>query len=125
FVMLRAMRAQRRAKAPIPAGVDQKSIPEAAASEDSDPSRAQRPVRRHGPMAPEGEQPPGRRAGQAVAGLLAVLLVVAGTAAADPVGLGWTAAPTGDADAPVQTVQVAAANMRFTPDRIEVPAGTR
>src|SRR5690606_20812848 len=67
----------------------------------------------------------GRRAGQAVAGLLAVLLVVAGAAAADPVGLGWTAAPTGDADAPVQTVQVEAANMRFTPNRIEVPAGTR
>src|SRR5690606_4730404 len=51
--------------------------------------------------------------------------VVAGTAAADPVGLGWSSAPTGDADAPVQTVQIEAANMRFTPNRIEVPAGTR
>jgi nitrite reductase (NO-forming) len=76
-------------------------------------------------MVPEGEQPHGRRAGQAVAGLLAVLLVVAGTAAIDPVGLGWSAAPTGDADAPMQTVQVEAANMRFTPNRIEVPVGTR
>lgn len=123
LVMLRAMRAQRRAKAS--AGLDQKSTSEGAASDVSDPSRAQRPARRHGPMVPEGEQAPGRRAGQAVAGLLAVLLVVAVTAAADPVGLGWTATATGDADAPVQTVQVEAANMRFTPNRIEVPAGTR
>ncbi|MFC7788551.1 multicopper oxidase domain-containing protein [Microbacterium sp. MAHUQ-60] len=103
-VMLLAMRAQRRAKAPV-----------------AEPGAA----RRHGPIVPEGEQPPGRRAGQAVAGLLAVLLVVAGAAAVDPVGLGWSAAPTGDADAPVQTVQVEAAHMRFTPNRIEVPAGTR
>jgi len=118
WVMLRAMRAQRRAKtAGIPAsgiGVDQKGLPEVA-----------KPARRHGPMVPEGEQPHGRRAGQAVAGLLAVLLVVAGAAAIDPIGLGWSAAPTGDADAPVQTVHVEAANMRFTPSRIEVPVGTR
>src|SRR5690606_29820224 len=117
-VMLRAMRAQRRAKtAGIPAsgiGVDQKGLPEVA-----------KPARRHGPMVPEGEQPHGRRAGQAVAGLVAVLLVVAGAAAIDPIGLGWSAAPTGDADAPVQTVHVEAANMRFTPSRIEVPVGTR
>ncbi|PKI90899.1 copper oxidase [Actinomycetales bacterium SN12] len=103
-VMWRAMRAQRRAKAGGPVG-------------DA--------VRRHGPIVPEGEQPPGRRSGQAVAGLLAVVLVAAGLAAVDPVGLGWSAAPVGAADAPVQTVQVEAANMRFTPDRIEVPAGTR
>jgi len=141
-VMLLAMRAQRRAKALAAAparNVDQKrsseaapsgisdpaSTQDAAARGISDPARAQKFERRHGPMVPEGEQPHGRRAGQAVAGLLAVLLVVAGTAAADPVGLGWSSAPTGDADAPVQTVQVEAANMRFTPNRIEVPVGTR
>jgi len=38
---------------------------------------------------------------------------------------GCSAPPASDPDAPVQTVQVDAANMRFTPDRIEVPAGTR
>ncbi|MEJ1088209.1 multicopper oxidase domain-containing protein [Microbacterium sp. Mu-80] len=102
-ILPRAMRAQRRAKA------------DGAAQHD----------KRRGPITPEGEQPRGRRAGQAMAGLLAVVLVSAGIAAADPAGMGWSAAPTGDADAPVQTVQVEAADMRFTPDRIEVPAGTR
>lgn len=38
---------------------------------------------------------------------------------------GCSASPKGDPDAPVQTVQVDAANMRFTPDAIEVPVGTR
>lgn len=107
-VMWRAMRAQRRAKGAGAGAEDERARP-----------------RRRGPIVPEGKQPPGRRAGQAVAGLLAVVLVSAGLAAVDPAGLGWSAAPTGDADAPVQTVQVEAANMRFTPSRIEVPAGTR
>lgn len=107
-VMWRAMRAQRRAKGAGAGAEDESARP-----------------RRRGPIVPEGKQPPGRRAGQAVAGLLAVVLVSAGLAAVDPAGLGWSAAPTGDADAPVQTVQVEAANMRFTPSRIEVPAGTR
>lgn len=105
-VMWRAMRAQRHAKT-------------------AEPVDAGEGPRRRGPIVPEGEQPPGRRAGQAVAGMLAVVLVSAGLAAIDPVGLGWSAAPPGAADAPVRTVRVEAANMRFTPDRIEVPAGTR
>lgn len=109
-VMWRAMRAQRRAKAEAPR-------PGAVARDGAE--------RRRGPIPPEGEQPRGRRAGQAVAGLLVVMLTTAGAAAADPIGLGWGAAPTGAADAPVQTVQVEAADMRFTPDRIEVPTGTR
>ncbi|GAA3931244.1 multicopper oxidase domain-containing protein [Microbacterium soli] len=117
LVMLRAMRAQRRAKASV-------SSPGGSSGEGATDAGEQ-PPRRHGPITPEGEQPPGRRAGQAVAGLLAVLLVTSGAAAADPIGLGGGGAPTGDADAPVQTVQVEAADMRFTPDRIEVPAGTR
>jgi nitrite reductase (NO-forming) len=144
FVMLRAMRAQRQAKAsvatsvpsaaaPTP-GLDQKRTADAGFGGVIDPARSdaewvsdavQRPARRHGPIAPEGEQPRGRRAGQAVAGLLAVLLVTAGAAAIDPVGLGWGAPRASDADAPVKTVQVEAANMRFTPNRIEVPIGTR
>ncbi|MGW9627767.1 multicopper oxidase domain-containing protein [Microbacterium sp. NPDC055521] len=106
IVMWRAMRAQRHAKTAEPVDVGEGP-------------------RRRGPIVPEGEQAPGRRAGQAVAGLLAVVLVSAGLAAIDPVGLGWSAAPPGAADAPVQTVRVEAANMRFTPNRIEVPVGTR
>ncbi|MGX1793197.1 multicopper oxidase domain-containing protein [Microbacterium sp. NPDC055312] len=106
IVMWRAMRAQRHAKT-------------------AEPVDAGEGPRRRGPIVPEGEQAPGRRAGQAVAGLLAVVLVSAGLAAIDPVGLGWSAAPPGAADAPVQTVRVEAANMRFTPNRIEVPVGTR
>lgn len=144
FVMLRAMRAQRQAKASVATSVpsaaaptpgrDQKRTADAGFGGVIDPARSdaewvsdavQRPARRHGPIAPEGEQPRGRRAGQAVAGLLAVLLVTAGAAAIDPVGLGWGAPPASDADAPVKTVQVEAANMRFTPNRIEVPIGTR
>lgn len=38
---------------------------------------------------------------------------------------GCAASPADDPDAPVQTVQVEATNMRFTPDAIEVPVGTR
>ena len=103
LVMWAAMRAQRRAKA----------------------ARADEVRARRGAMTPEGEVAPGRRAGQAVAGLLAVVLVSAGLAAADPAGLGWSAAPQGPTDAPVKTVQVTAADMRFSPSRIEVASGTR
>lgn len=39
--------------------------------------------------------------------------------------VGCSASPSGNSDAPVQTVQVDAANMRFSPDVIEVPVGTR
>lgn len=94
-IMMRAMRAQRRAKVALP------------------------------PPREKQEPQPGRRAGQAVAGLLAVVLTVAACAAIDPVSLGWGAAPSAPSDAPVQTVRVEAADMRFTPDRIEVPVGTR
>ena len=105
FVMLRAMRAQRLAKASqVALGPDQ--IPAVDAGSGS-------------PAIPEGERSRRRRAGQAIAGLAVVLLVAAGAAA-----LGGGTAMTGDQDAPVKTVHVEAANMRFTPDRIEVPVGT-
>ena len=102
-IMFTAMRAQRRAKA--------------APAEDG--------PRLRGPLVPEGERPAGRRAGQATAGLLAVVLTVVLGAVVDPIGLGWGQAAAGDPDAPVQTVQVTAADMSFTPSRIEVPVGTR
>lgn len=102
-IMLIAMRAQRRAKA------EGQTLGEA----------------RRGPIVPEGERPAGHRAGQAVVGLLAVVLTVAVCAVIDPVGLGWGAQAGGDPNAPVQVVQVEAADMRFTPNVIEVPVGTR
>lgn len=73
----------------------------------------------------------GRRAGQSLAGLLIVSLVAVGFAATDAESVGQFARPLlaagaeANADAPVQTVEVSAADMRFTPNRIEVPAGTR
>lgn len=86
---------------------------------------------RRGAMVPEGAQAAGRRVGQAVAGLLAVTIVVALTGAIDPHSLAApptaasATATTTAADAPVQTARVTAADMRFTPNRIEVPVGTR
>lgn len=73
---------------------------------------------------PGNESKHGQRSGQAIAGLLAVVLAVAICSAADPLGGGPAATPD-DPNAPVVTVKVEAANMRFTPDRIEVPAGSR
>ncbi|WP_448809950.1 multicopper oxidase domain-containing protein [Agromyces bauzanensis] len=114
-LMFVAMRAQRRAKA-------------AAAGA---PAVATGRERRRGPITPEGDRPAGQRAGQAMAGLITVVLAVVVAAAAQPQALGLatgsaSGAPAAMAeDAPVQTVTVVAQDMRFTPDRIEVPAGTR
>ena len=102
-----------------------------------------------GSLVPERSHPAGRRSGQALLGLTAVVLVTALAGAADPhalasltrgmpaigaggfagtgtsTGTGASGAAANAADAPVQTVQVEAANMRFTPSSIEVPRGTR
>ena len=104
-IMVIGMPAQRRAK-------------QAAAERDSGPVPS--PAR-----IPGEDLHRGRRAGQAVTGLLAVVLAVAVSAAVDPLSSGPRATPTGAPDAPVTTVQVEAANMRFTPNRIEVAAGSR
>jgi nitrite reductase (NO-forming) len=72
-----------------------------------------------------------------MAGLITVVLAVVVAAAIQPQALGLaTGGSTGAStavtegttavdDAPVQEVEVVARDMRFTPDRIEVPAGTR
>ena len=83
-------------------------------------SRAKRGGRQRKP-APPAEH----RGGQLVAGLLTVVLAVAITVSADPSSTGWRVAQSGPDDAPVTTVQVEAANMRFTPNEIAVPAGNR
>ena len=70
-------------------------------------------------MAPEGERPAGQRAGQAMAGLIAVVLAIAVGVAIDPAGSGL------GAPAPQEkTVKVKAADMRFSPALIEVEPGT-
>lgn len=109
-LMLLGMRAQSRAK----------KSGRALAATKAGIGSGERP---HGPITPEGDT--AHRAGQAVAGLLAVVLAVAVTAAVDPVSLGWGAGATGDANAPVKVVQVDATSFRYTPNEIEVPSGTR
>ncbi len=84
---------------------------------------AERPAT--GPIVPEGDRPKGKRAGQATAGLIAVVLATAITAVADPLAMGWGAAPVTDENAPVHSVRVEARDMRFYPNVIEVPYGSR
>ncbi len=75
------------------------------------------------------QRPQGQRAGLAVTGLAVVLVAVATGAAVDPGALGGSG--TGDAAAGVRAtgrttvVRVEAAQMRFSPARITVPAGNR
>ena len=82
------------------------------------------------PSGREPHRPAGQVAGLASAGLAAVVLAVAAGVAIDPTALAGAravsstaagAVPTGE----TTTVQVAARDMRFTPDTIEVPAGNR
>ncbi len=72
---------------------------------------------------------PGRFAGPAAAGFVAVALLVAGAVAADPGAVGaavTTSAADGARDTgQTTTVQVTAKNMRFHPQNISVPAGNR
>jgi nitrite reductase (NO-forming) len=72
---------------------------------------------------------PGRFAGPAAAGLVAVVLAVAAAVAVDPASVG--AAPVTSAAGGIAatghttSVEVTADNMRFTPAHISVPAGDR
>ncbi|MGZ4493805.1 MAG: multicopper oxidase domain-containing protein [Nocardioides sp.] len=106
-LLFRAMRASRRAKAATPAA----------------------PVERRGPAPVAADRPPGQVAGLAVTGLAAVVLAVAIGVALDPAalaGAGHTSASAGAAPTGrVSTVVVRAADMRFTPSTVTVPAGNR
>lgn len=103
-----AMRASRRAKAAPP----------------SAPA-----VRPRGPAPTSAERPDGQVRGLAAAGLAAVVLVVAVGVALDPAALTGTPAVSAAAgvaaNGETRTVEVVARDMRFVPDTIEVPAGTR
>jgi nitrite reductase (NO-forming) len=85
-------------------------------------------AQRSGPRRPEGDRPPGQRAGLAAAGVSVVVLSVALGGALDPAALDReaTSAAAGVAASGHTTrVVVEAAEMRFAPDRIQVPAGDR
>jgi len=82
------------------------------------------------PVAPAADPLRTRRAlGSAVAGAAAVLLAVAGAVALDPAPVGTLLAssttPAVPATGETTMVRVEAGDMRFTPSRIEVPAGDR
>ena len=91
----------------------------------AEPSPATRP---RGPAPVSGERTARRSRRLAGAGLAAVLLAVAAGVAFDSTGLAGdpvSAAAGVNASGETRTVQVEAQDMRFVPDRIEVPAGTR
>ncbi|QNN55021.1 multicopper oxidase domain-containing protein [Nocardioides mesophilus] len=117
-LLFAALRASRRARSASPV-----HPPE-------DPP-AEPPRRRpRGPAAPSGERPPGQVHGLAATGLAAVVLAVAVGVALDPGALpgGGTAAAASagvSATGATTTVRVEAANMRFTPGTVSVPAGNR
>ncbi|MDP9821944.1 multicopper oxidase domain-containing protein [Nocardioides massiliensis] len=96
--------------------------------------RASRRARRTagGPPLSDAAQEPVRRrraVGSAVAGAAAVMLAVASAVALDPTSVGTVLAsaetPGVPATGETTTVRVEAGDMRFTPSRIEVPAGDR
>ncbi|MGO3148301.1 MAG: multicopper oxidase domain-containing protein, partial [Leucobacter sp.] len=126
-IMFVAMRAQLRAKAAgaALAGARPDTSPNTNPGTHPALSPATNPGAPSRPIVSESAKAGGRRSGQAVAGLLTVSLAVAVCVFVDPVGFGLGNAPNVDVNAPVQTVRVEAADMRFTPDRIEVPVGTR
>jgi nitrite reductase (NO-forming) len=113
-LLFAAMRASRRAKA-------------AQADGGPAPASGGGPARPHGPAPAAGERPNGQLRGLAAVGLAAVVLAVAAGVALDPSALTGTAASAAAgvrANGQTKTVAVQAANMRFTPAVIEVPAGT-
>ena len=108
FLALRAARRLRNAPGTVPAAA----------------SGPRQPVR------PDGDRPRGQVTGLAATGLAAVVLAVAVGVAIDPAALAGagevSAASAGIAPSGQTTrVRVEAADMRFTPSRIAVPAGNR
>lgn len=84
--------------------------------------------RRGGPAPVAAERPPGQLAGLAVGGLVTVLLATVLGVALDPSAIGVRTASASDgvtATGETTRVVVEAADMRFTPSTVEVPAGNR
>ncbi len=108
-LMIRALRAARRARQqPV------ETVPKS---------------QRTGPAPVAADRPKGQRTGLAATGVALVVLAVATGVAVDPTALAGTKhessaagiAATGE----TTHVEVSAADMRFTPDTVEVPAGNR
>ncbi|HEX6150836.1 multicopper oxidase domain-containing protein [Nocardioides sp.] len=81
-----------------------------------------------GRPSPDGDRPPGQRAGLAVTGLAMVLVASASGAALDPAALAGpvrSAAAGVEATGEITRVEVTAEGMRFSPDSVTVPAGNR
>lgn len=104
------------------------------AKQDGLATAATRPAKDRTPVEPEGARPKGQRLGQAAAGFMSVVLAVSVGVALDPAAAGLREPVSAtaqhdpgmsDENAPVQTVEVSAQDMRFTPSQIEVEAGTR
>ncbi len=91
--------------------------------------RAPAQPRARRPAAPGGARPAGQVTGLAATGLAALVLAVAVGVAVDPGAAGTrtlaSAAAGVAASGETRTVQVEAKDMRFSPSRIEVDAGTR
>jgi nitrite reductase (NO-forming) len=93
------------------------------------PVRAEPGTRSRGPAPVAADRPKGQRTGLAAVGIALVVLAVSTGVALDPSALGGTrhasssagVTPTGR----TTRVEVTAANMRFTPDSVRVPAGNR
>ena len=86
------------------------------------------PIARRGPAPVAAERPRGQVAGLAATGLALVVLAVAGGVALDPAALaggGRSASAGMTATGHMTRVVVRAADMRFTPSSIRVPAGDR
>lgn len=86
-------------------------------------------VRRRGPAPVAADRPKGQRTGLAVTGIVLVVLAVSVGVALDPGALAG-ARHVSSSDGVIPTgrtthVEVIAANMRFTPDTVQVPAGNR
>ncbi len=140
ILMFRAMRAAKRPAAassslttsPSLASALTPSSSPAKASASPDAAPEHREVKGRDPY---GDRPAGSRAGQAAAAVVAVALVVGVGVAVSPSSLGVSALggtsniaqsdPVQLADAPQQTIQVEARDMKFFPDTVTVPSGTR
>jgi nitrite reductase (NO-forming) len=86
-------------------------------------------VRRSGPAPVAADRPKGQRTGLAATGIALVVIAVATGVALDPHALaGVRHASSADGVAPTghtTRIEVAAKDMRFTPDTVQVPAGNR
>jgi nitrite reductase (NO-forming) len=149
ILMFRAMRAAKRPASAAslvrptsaPSSLATSTSPTQSLTSGSSPAQASAPsntVDSRGEVKgrdPYGDRPAGSRAGQAAAAVVVVALVVGVGVAVSPSSIGVNALGGGNSsasadsgaltDAPQQTIQVEARDMKFFPDTVTVPSGTR